>query len=201
MFDLVNVETDCLKNPKVCHVIGQSIAPPFLSRVMTQGQLVAHSSTLRQRSDPLLGQAEKEGDEARAEKLRQHVFAGIGHALEQYVRVFCDTRSVEEKLERWVFGKYWKQDSRSLAEATRQSLISGEAAWQHFEGVTIEDWATAAIGFCRALEADSCPSYSSNFSIHFSKRFASEKVIRHCSISCWHFRACAWSKDHASGRL
>lgn len=37
-------------------------------------------------------------------------------------------------------------------EVARQSLISGEAAWQHFEGSDIKDWATPAVGFCRALE-------------------------------------------------
>ena len=32
VFDLVNVDTDCLKNPRLCHVIGQAIVPPFLIR-------------------------------------------------------------------------------------------------------------------------------------------------------------------------
>jgi hypothetical protein len=32
VFDLVDVETDCLKNPRLCHVIGQAIVPPFLMR-------------------------------------------------------------------------------------------------------------------------------------------------------------------------
>ncbi|HEX4716085.1 MAG TPA: hypothetical protein VH164_14275, partial [Ktedonobacteraceae bacterium] len=29
-FDLVNVETDCLKNPLLCHVMDQAIIPPFV---------------------------------------------------------------------------------------------------------------------------------------------------------------------------
>jgi hypothetical protein len=34
--DLVHLETDCLKNPRLCHVIGQAILPPFISRVSPQ---------------------------------------------------------------------------------------------------------------------------------------------------------------------
>ncbi len=32
VFDLVNVEIDCLKNPQVCHVIGQPIVAPYVAR-------------------------------------------------------------------------------------------------------------------------------------------------------------------------
>jgi len=39
VFDLVNAETDCLKNASLCHVIGQSIIPPFVTRVAIQEQL------------------------------------------------------------------------------------------------------------------------------------------------------------------
>ena len=30
VFDLVNADTDCLKNPRLCHVIGQFTTPPYL---------------------------------------------------------------------------------------------------------------------------------------------------------------------------
>lgn len=78
----------------------QPVVPPFLSRRMTQEQLITHTSKLRQDNDAPLDKAEKEGDEAQAEKLRQHVFVGIGHMLEHYVRLFCNPKSEEEKLER-----------------------------------------------------------------------------------------------------
>ena len=39
VFDVVNVETDCLKNPHLCHVINQAIVPPFVQRVSAQEQL------------------------------------------------------------------------------------------------------------------------------------------------------------------
>lgn len=32
IFDLVNADTDCLKNPRLCHVIGQYSVPPYLAR-------------------------------------------------------------------------------------------------------------------------------------------------------------------------
>jgi hypothetical protein len=35
VFDLVNVDRDCLKNPLLCHVIGQTIVSPFVIRVTT----------------------------------------------------------------------------------------------------------------------------------------------------------------------
>ncbi|MDQ2886756.1 MAG: hypothetical protein M3Y39_11825 [Chloroflexota bacterium] len=34
-FDLVDADSDCLKNPRLCHVIGQPIVPPFVVRVTT----------------------------------------------------------------------------------------------------------------------------------------------------------------------
>ncbi len=43
VFDLVNAETDCLKNASLCHVIGQSIIPPFVARVAIQEQLQKNS--------------------------------------------------------------------------------------------------------------------------------------------------------------
>ncbi len=36
VFDLVNIDTDCLKNPRLCHVIGQPIVPPFVIRATDQ---------------------------------------------------------------------------------------------------------------------------------------------------------------------
>ncbi len=92
VFDLVNADTDCLKNPFLCHVIGQSIVPPFVARVATQEQLMQKSSELRMRSDESLAAAETVGDEARAEQMRGQIFTGVGRAVEQYVKLFGNTR-------------------------------------------------------------------------------------------------------------
>lgn len=51
VFDLVNAETDCLKNPTLCHVIGQSIIPPFVARVTIHEQLQANSCENRTSRD------------------------------------------------------------------------------------------------------------------------------------------------------
>lgn len=152
IFDIVNAETDCLKNPLLCHVIGQPIVAPFVVRVTTQEQLTQQSSALRSRSDELLYQIETQGDEDRAEHIREQIFAGVGRTVEQYVKLLGNTTAIEENFERWVFGPYWKQHPRSLSEEVRNSLISGEMVWQNYQETLLQDWAAPAIQFCRALE-------------------------------------------------
>ena len=152
VFDLVNADRDCLKNPRLCHVMGQTIVSPFVVRVTSRDQLAQQSNDLRTRNSELLQQAEQRGDEARAEQLRGHVFTGIGRAVEQYVKLFGNTKSIEENFERWVFGPYWKQHPSCLSEATRNALVSGEYVWQHYQEIKLEDWAAPAIQYCRALE-------------------------------------------------
>ncbi len=153
-FDLVNVNTDCLKNPRLCHVIGQPIVPPFIVRVTTQEQLTHQASELRVRSDELLRQAEQVGDEARAERIRDSIFTGIGRAVEQYVKLFGSPKAIEENFERWVFGPHWKQHRRCLSETARNALVSGEQVWQNYHETPLHDWAAPAIQYCRALEIE-----------------------------------------------
>ena len=151
-FDLVDADSDCLKNPRLCHIIGQSIVPPFVVRVTTHDELSNASRTLRARSDEQLTDAEERGEDARAEQLRQRIFAGIGRTVEQYVRIYGNTRTIEENFERWIFGPYWQQHPRSLDQATRNALISGEHVWQDAQEVALQDWAAPAVQYCRALE-------------------------------------------------
>ena len=100
----------------------------------------------------MLLKAENEDDEVGAEQIRSRIFAGIGRAVEQYVRLFGNTRSTEEHFERWVFGAYWKQHPRCLSRVTRNCLVSGEVVWQNAQEIGMPDWAAPAIQFCRALE-------------------------------------------------
>lgn len=152
VFDLVHIDTDCLKNPHLCHVIGQPIVPPTLIRATNQAQLAQQGQMLRVRNTERLQEAEQRGDEERAERIREQIFTGVGRATEHYVELFGDTRSIEESFERWIFGKYWKEHARSLAETTRHALISGEYVWQNYQKVELQDWAAPAIQYCRALE-------------------------------------------------
>lgn len=154
VFDLVNADRDCLKNPRLCHIMGQTIVSPFVVRVTSQEQLSQQSSDLRARNSELLQQAEHRGDEARAEQLRGHIFTGIGRAVEQYVKLFGNTRGIEENFERWVFGKYWQQHSSCLSSTARDALVSGEYVWQNYQETTLTDWAAPAIQYCRALELE-----------------------------------------------
>jgi hypothetical protein len=151
IFDLVNVETDCLKNPQVCHVIEQSIVAPYIVRVTSYEQLAQRSNSLRASNSERLAKAEQEGDEERAEQIREHIFLGVGKTIEQYVKVFGNPKTVEDSL-RWIFGTHWHEHTRCLDETTRNALISGEQVWQHYQNVQLQDWAAPAIQFCRALE-------------------------------------------------
>ena len=126
--------------------------PPFVARVTTKEQLVTRNLALRQHNAPFLQQLEDEKDEVRAEQIRQQIFMGMGRIIEQYVRVFGNTRQTEEKLEKWVFGQYWKKHARCLAQTTRDTLVSGECIWEQMQDVSMQDWSAPAIQFCRALE-------------------------------------------------
>ncbi|BCL80116.1 hypothetical protein ccbrp13_25810 [Ktedonobacteria bacterium brp13] len=155
VFDLVNADTDCLKNPYLCHVIGQPIVQPYVQRVTTQKQLTQHSTDIRSRSDEQLQQAEAAGNEEYTEQIRKQIFNSVGHAVEQYVSLAGTaqmTQQIEEKFASWVFGTCWEKDPHSLAANTRHTLISGEYVWQQYQEVTLQDWAAPAIQYCRALE-------------------------------------------------
>ncbi len=167
VFDLVDAQHDCLQNPHVCHVIDQKIIPPIVIRATTQDELTQQAGDLRTRNDETLRQAEQSGDEERAEQLRNHIFLGVGRAVEQYVKLRGNTTMIEEHFEQWVFGAYWKQHSRCLAEETRNILLSGEYVWHEYAQAQLEDWAAPVIQYCRALERElkrrSCHHHPSSF--------------------------------------
>jgi hypothetical protein len=153
IIDLVHVEHDCLKNPRLCHVIGQSIVPPIVLRATSEAQLAQQSQTLRERNTARLEEAEQCGDVERAERIREHIFSGVGRATEQFVDLFGNTQHIEGMFG-WIFGDYWQRHERSLAETTRHALISGEYVWQNYQAVDLHDWAAPAIQYCRALEGE-----------------------------------------------
>ncbi len=154
VFDLVDAEKHCLKDPRLCHVIGQPILPPMVIRATTRDDLISQASNIRERNDEMLSQAERSGDEERAEWLRDQVFFGIGRSVEQYVKLRGNTAMIEENFERWIFGVYWKQHERCLADETRRILVSGEYVWQEYMHSPLDDWAAPAIQYCRALERE-----------------------------------------------
>jgi hypothetical protein len=133
VFDLVDDRLHCLKDPRLCHVYGQPITPPFVIRVDTLDGLDKKSSDLRTRSAEKLREAEKSGDEASAEQLRGHIFLGVGRTVEQYVQIHGNTTSLAENFERWIFGDYWKKHPRSLAQETRDYLLSGFYVWEEYQ--------------------------------------------------------------------
>jgi len=154
VFDLVDVEKQCLKDPRLCHVIGQPIVAPFVVRITTHDELSQQTNGMRLRNNARLRQAEQTGDEEQAEPLRQQIFYGIGRAVEQYVKLRGNTDQIEEQFEHWVFGDYWQRHPRCLAPETRHILLSGEYVWHEYTQTGLDDWAAPAIQYCRALERE-----------------------------------------------
>ncbi|MEI6179646.1 MAG: hypothetical protein WCP31_02735 [Chloroflexales bacterium] len=158
VYDLVRQE-DCLTNPTLCHVMGQTIMPPFVLRVTNQAELNRQTAELRARNDQRLRESEAGDDEGRAaqaEQLRANIFTGVGRTVEQYVKLRGNTQSIEEHLAVWVFGVYWRQKvGWALAPATREMLKSGEYVWhEYMQSDGLEDWAAPAVQYCRALELE-----------------------------------------------
>ena len=153
VFDLVDRDKHCLKDPHLCHVIGQPILSPFVIRATTREEMVQQSSAMRIHSDEMLQQAEQQGNEKKAEQLRSHIFIGVGSTIERYVKLHGDTKTTEANFEAWVFGNYWKKHQWCLSEETRNILLSGEYVWNEYQQTpTLADWAAPAIQYCRALE-------------------------------------------------
>ncbi|MBX0331294.1 hypothetical protein K2Z83_26955 [Oscillochloris sp. ZM17-4] len=156
VFDLVDPAADCLRNPKVCHVIGQPIVPPVVLRSLSGGELAGRAGELRHAAERALSAAERGGDEEHTEQLRAQIFAGVGRAVEQYVKLRGNTEAIREHFEQWVFGEHWAAHPWSLGEDVREMLVSGEYVWQEYKqlGDQLTDWAAPAVQFCRALERE-----------------------------------------------
>lgn len=154
VFDLVDDRRHCLKDPRLCHVYGQAITPPFVIRVEMLSGLEQQSGDLRARNEDRLREAENAGDEARTEQIRGHIFLGVGGTIERYVQTRGNTILVEDHLKERFFGEYWDQHARCLAPETRNMLLSGEYVWGEYRQNTFQDWAAPAVQYCRALEAE-----------------------------------------------
>jgi len=154
VFDLVNDKIHCLKDPTICHIYGQAKLAPFVIRAVTSEAMNQQSSDIRAKADQTLSQAEKNGDEDKAEQLRNHIFLGVGRAVEQYVKLRGNTTTLEAQFEEWIFGEYWKKHSRCLAEETRNILLSGAYVWDEYKQTVLNDWAAPAVQYCRALEIE-----------------------------------------------
>jgi hypothetical protein len=152
VFDVVDAEQHCLKDPTKCHVIGRGIARPEIIRVTTREGLQKKSNGVRTRNDEQLSRAEESGDEEKAEALRKQIFESVGGAMEHYVKAHGDTQPIEDSFKRWIFRSYWDEEKRSLAQEARHMLVSGEYVWYEYSKTELNDWAAPAIQYCRALE-------------------------------------------------
>jgi len=177
-FLLVNDREHCLKDPYRCHVIGQPIMPPIVIRATSLNDVQEQSSNIRTRNDDLLTKAEQVEDEEEAEQLRSQILTGIGRTVEQFVQLRGNTKSIEAEFERWTFEDYWKRHSRSLAEETRNILLSGEFVWQEYEQTDLIDWAAPAVQYCRALEAE----IKRRLYDHYPKQYILSKTNPHLTL-------------------
>jgi hypothetical protein len=129
-------------------------SPPLPHLRTGKNTPIRHSSRdIRDRADEILQQAEQNGEEEKAEQqLRNHIFLGVGRAVEQYVKLRGNTTTIEAYFEEWIFGDYWKKHPRCLTEETRNILLSGAYVWDEYKQTMLNDWAAPAIQYCRALE-------------------------------------------------
>lgn len=149
IFDLVHIERDCLRNQKLCHVIGQpGVFPLRVVLVSTCSELHEESQRLRQQYETLLQAAS--GDEKA--RLCTHLLDTVGRLVEQYVARHGSTQAIEDTFRDWIFHRYWDQEAWALAAETRGMLVSGEYVWYEYQQSSLDDWAAPAVQYCRALE-------------------------------------------------
>jgi hypothetical protein len=153
VFDVVDAELQCLKDPRVCHIIGRAaqFQRPEVIRATSLADLDKKGRDLRTQNDEQLLQAERDSNEEQAEQIRQQIFERIGLATELYAKTRGNIRVYEEKYE-WAFGTYWKGHGRALSQQARDMLLSGDFAWHEYSNVQLADWAAPAVQYCRALE-------------------------------------------------
>src|SRR5207249_1679884 len=96
IFDLVDRDKHCLKDPHFCHVIGQAILPPRVERVNNLDDLKQHISEIRTYAEEALKKAEKQKDEDKAEQLRSQILHTVGDVIERYVHSKSDTAWLEK---------------------------------------------------------------------------------------------------------
>lgn len=153
--DLVSTVTDCLKNPRVCHIMTHGavagLMPPFVERVLTEQDL--HNAIDYLRTD-LKKTIDSNDDSAEAEQERGALVEAIGRLVDSYTAMRQpDIRPIEDKLE-LIFGPYWSDadHARGLPEDVRNMLISGEFVYYEFSKGGVADWAASAVQYVRAVE-------------------------------------------------
>jgi hypothetical protein len=154
VYDLVSRERHCLQDPRLCHVIGQTIMPPQVKRVVNLKDLKHHIEQLRSYGEATLKQAEEEHDEEKAELFRTLVLQQVGEMIEQFVKMHGDTALQEKFLRDGIFREYWERHAYCLEPETRHMLISGEYVWDEYQKSDLDDWAAPAVQYCRALERE-----------------------------------------------
>lgn len=153
--DLVDPLTDCLKNPRVCHIMTHGpvtgLMPPFVERVLTEQDLHKAINQLRAR---LRASVDSNDASTEAEQARKALIEAIGRLVDNYTAMHqMDTRPIEERLE-YIFGQYWSDADhpRGLPEDVRNMLISGDYVYYQFSRGGVADWAASAVQYVRAVE-------------------------------------------------
>jgi hypothetical protein len=154
VYDLVSRTQHCLKDPRLCHAIGQVIIPPQVKRVTSLDDFKRTIEQLREYGEELLKQAEEERDEEKVEQIRSLILQQMGEKIEQYVRMRGNTAMQEKFLHDGLFKGYWDKHGYCLELDTRNILISGEYIWDDCRDAQLNDWAALAVQYCRALERE-----------------------------------------------
>jgi hypothetical protein len=153
--DMVSPIDDCLKNPRVCHIMSlgpvAGLMPPFVERVLNQHDLLTAIDQLRAHLNRTVSSTDENEE---AERARCALVEAIGRMVDNYRDIRQpDTRPIEEKLE-VIFGPYWSasDNSRGLPKDVQNMLISGDFVYYEFEKGGVADWAASAVQYVRAVE-------------------------------------------------
>jgi hypothetical protein len=164
VFDLVHTERHCLRDRKLCHVIGQTgVFPPRIISVSTRSELQEETRRIRAQYEMLLHQGEADEQD----RLCLRLLDNVGQMVEQYVARRGSTKAIEDTFRNWIFHRYWDQEAWALAAETRKMLVSGEYVWYEYQESTLDDWAAPAIQYCRALEYEVRRRFYQRHATHF----------------------------------
>lgn len=150
--DRVCPQCDCLKNRRLCHIIGQeqAVIPLMVKRVLTQDDLNKNIEQLRKWLQDLI---QKTQDNEEIEQARNAVIEAVGQLADAYTKYRNPQFGpIEDGLRKGSLRRYWISDPNSIDQKSRDMLLSGEYIWYDMGEGSVPDWAACVVQHLRAFE-------------------------------------------------
>jgi hypothetical protein len=150
--DRVCPQCDCLKNKRLCHIIGQeqAVIPLMVQRVLNEEDLYRNIKQLREWFQGLFQEDDLSEE---AEQARNAVIEAIGQLGDSFIKYRNPQFGpIEESLRKGSLRRYWLTDPNAIAQKSRDMLLSGEYIWYDMGETQVPDWAACAVQHLRALE-------------------------------------------------